>query len=655
MTESIFPPAERAALRRVLHMLEIDKKRFGLSIVLGSGAIGSGVGLGAVSAWLIARAAQLPPVLDLSIAATSVRAFGVGKAIFRYLERISSHRVSLNGMAALRTQVYSQLADSPTDVVASIRRGDLLARTGSDVDEIGQVVVKSLLPAAVAVVTSLISIAIVSALCLPIGLVLAFCLLLSGLAGPYFAARSARRAEINQVKERSQLNIEALTLLESASELRVSGKLSHLEAAQQKTEKLIQQNRNKAAFSTAFASAIDVFALGISVIAAILIGSGQVVNGNLSAVGLVVCTLTPLSAFESTQRLPDAAIQLVRSARAALRITELLNTGKNTATDPANYEVAAKLQAAVPSAPASTPPAAATPLAAPITSTPLLEAKDIVLGWPGGPDLSEKLNLRLVPGKTIAIVGASGIGKSTLLYTLAGMIRPHQGVVEISGADIAALERTTVADKVTLTAEDAHIFHTSVLENLRVARADITPEEATELLEAAGLGEWLAQLPEGVETMLGENSRTLSGGERRRILLARAFASPADFFLLDEPGEHLDSATADKLIRDLLAAGNPSLSPQIPAPAGAESTTTLAGAEPAATTTGAKNRKISSIPAKQRGVILVTHRLHPLDAADEVIVLGEHPARILARGTHKEVMQQLPIYRWSTEQEYVDG
>ena len=146
--------------------------------------------------------------------------------------------------------------------------------------------------------------------------------------------------------------------------------------------------------------------------------------------------------------------------------------------------------------------------------------------------------------------------------------------------------------------------------------------------------------------MLGENSRTLSGGERRRILLARAFASPADFFLLDEPGEHLDSATADKLIRDLLAAGNPPLSPQMPASTGAESTATAT-----ATATAEENRKISSIPAKQRGVILVTHRLHPLDAADEVIVLGEHPARILARGTHKEVMQQLPIYRWSAEQE----
>ena len=98
-----FPKAERVALRRALSLLEIDKKRFTLSVLFGSGAVGSGVGLGAVSAWLIARAAQLPPVLDLSVAATSVRVFGIGKALFRYLQRISSHWVALRGMAAVRT------------------------------------------------------------------------------------------------------------------------------------------------------------------------------------------------------------------------------------------------------------------------------------------------------------------------------------------------------------------------------------------------------------------------------------------------------------------------------------------------------------------------------------------------------------------------
>lgn len=142
--ERAFPRAERRALRRAIKLLGINKKRFTLAVLFGSGAVGSGVGLGAVSAWLIARAAQLPPVLDLSVAATSVRVFGIGKAVFRYLQRISSHWVALMGMASVRACVYDALADSTTDVVSSIRRGDLLARTGSDVDELGNVVVKSL-------------------------------------------------------------------------------------------------------------------------------------------------------------------------------------------------------------------------------------------------------------------------------------------------------------------------------------------------------------------------------------------------------------------------------------------------------------------------------------------------------------------------------
>lgn len=120
-------------------------KKFSWSVLAGSGAIGSTVGLGATAAWMIARAAQLPPVLDLSVASVGVRAFGVGKAIFRYLERIASHWVALHGMARLRTHIYRQLAGSSTDVVTSLKRGDVLTRTNADVDEIGLVVVQSLL------------------------------------------------------------------------------------------------------------------------------------------------------------------------------------------------------------------------------------------------------------------------------------------------------------------------------------------------------------------------------------------------------------------------------------------------------------------------------------------------------------------------------
>lgn len=582
-----FPKDERDALKRAIGLLDYDKKRFAWSVAAGSGAIGSTVGLGATAAWLIARAAQLPPVLDLSVASTAVRAFGVGKAVFRYLERIASHWVALYGMSNLRTSVYDKLANSSTDVVTSLKRGDLLTRTNADVDEIGNVVVKSMLPAAVAVIVGIISVAIVGWLSMPIGIVFALALLLSGIAGPYFAMRGARIAELAQVENRARLGDESLSLLENAAELRVSGRLKAMEESRLGTEAEIARNRDAAARPTAIATAIDTLALGIAVIGALFIGVHQMARGEINGIELVVCALTPLSAFEATNRLGEAAVQLTRSGGAAKRIMSILDSADSSQESHTQE---------------------------PGRDGTGLVSHELVVGWPEGPDVAGPIDLALSQGKALAIVGPSGIGKSTLLYTLAGMLKPHSGTIRLDGSDVSEIERAAVSETLTLTAEDAHIFETSVLENLRVARADVTAEEATELLARAGLGEWLSQLPQGVETIIGTNATTISGGERRRILLARALASDAKFLLLDEPGEHLDPQTADELIRDLLTAGRGS-----------------------------------------RGVIVVTHRLTPLDVADEVIVLGQGeeggPATVVARGTHGELMESLPQYAWSASQE----
>ena len=175
-----------------------------------------------------------------------------------------------------------------------------------------------------------------------------------------------------------------------------------------------------------------------------------------------------------------------------------------------------------------------------------------------------------------------------------------------------------MASRIILTAEDAHVFATTVLENLRVANGALSPEEARALLRRAGLGEWLSDLPHGLDTIMGSNATTLSGGERRRLLLARALAAPAPLMVLDEPGEHLDAATADRLVTDLLHAGD-----------------------------GADERR--------RGVLLVTHRLSALDGADEILVLDApepgRPATVVRRGSHSRLSVQDESYRWSLEQE----
>lgn len=597
------PKSERIALRRVFALLGVAKAPLAWSVVTGVATLVCAVGLAAVSAWLIARASQTPLVASLALAATIVRAFGASRPVFRYLRQLTSHSVALRGMSNLRSAVYSRLADSRIDRVTQIRRGDLLARTGRDVEAVGDLVVRALLPIAVAVFASAASVAVVAFFSPAVALTLACCLAAAGLVGPYASMRGARLAEIQQVEDRAELAALSLTMLESSDELRVSGRMDALASALDDAERRIFANRDAAARPGALFSTIETLATGCAVLAALVVGGGEVAGGALTPVELAIVTLVPLAAFEAVDPLGEAAVQLVRSAAASKRILDLLDGAQ--AADPAESTPASSGA----NADVAKPGAASSP-AETGTAAESLVAKGLVIGWPGGPELSAPIDLAVERGSSLAVVGPSGIGKTTLLYTLAGMLEPKAGSVLLGGRPVHLIPRAEVSTSLTLTAEDAHLFATSILENLRVARRDVSEEEASELLVKAGLGPWLAELPDGVHTVLGAEATTVSGGERRRLLLARALASAADFLLIDEPAEHLDGETADALIRDLAA-------------------------------------------TEGKTVILVSHRLTALEGVDSVVVLDKvgEKARVLAQGAHDELAASLPAYRWSLSRE----
>jgi ATP-binding cassette subfamily C protein CydC len=251
-----------------------------------------------------------------------------------------------------------------------------------------------------------------------------------------------------------------------------------------------------------------------------------------------------------------------------------------------------------------------------------LTAEALACGWPGAEPTLTGLDLRLAPGRRIAVVGGSGCGKTTLLLTLAGLIPPVAGRVTLGSTsavgttgtarELADLDPGVVRRTVSFTAEDAHIFTTTVRENLRVARPDADDDQLAAVLQRAGLTDWICGLPAGLDTMLGSGGTGLSGGERRRLLLARALLVGAGVLLLDEPTEHLDPATADALVHDVLTA-----------------TPGDGGPGPA--------------------VVIVTHRLAPLTAADEVLLLED--GHIVARGTHSWLLDRNFTYRdaWLAE------
>ncbi|MGX1809885.1 ATP-binding cassette domain-containing protein [Nocardia sp. NPDC055321] len=494
-----------ADFRRVRELLELSRWRMAVSIGWGTAALGSGFALAALAAWLIARAWEMPPVLDLTIAVVTVRALGIARGLCRYLERLATHDVALRSMSLARTKTYRALAGAeiwrprrsgPEDEgrqgdPAALRRGELLGRVGADIDDLGAVVVRAFVPIAVAVLLSLIAVGLLAFISVPAALVLAVALAISGILAPWLSARAAREAELAVRDDRTAFTAEALTVLDHAPELRVAGRLSGALAAAERAGGRAVDAEDRAAARSAYAAAVLPLSIGASVLGALLIGitlygsgSGDrvlgfqtVQPGGISPMALAVLVLVPLSAFEAVAVLPGAA-QALTNGRAALRRLRRLEEQAGTGR------------------PATEPP-------------PLPE------------------------GRRIAVTGPSGAGKTTLLMAWAGLFdTPRPGV--------------------TFFAEDAHVFGTTVLENLRVARGDITAAEAEGALRAVGAGEWLDSLPDGLQTDLVGGAAAISGGQRRRLLLARALLSPARVLLLDEPTEHLEAEAGAELLRRLL-------------------------------------------------------------------------------------------------------
>ncbi|BDD84118.1 thiol reductant ABC exporter subunit CydC [Tsukamurella pulmonis] len=462
---------------------------------------GSALALAGLSAWLITKAWTMPPVLALSLAVTSVRGLGITRGLMRYVERLATHRVALRGLTELRAALYLRLAGAAPAESVRLSDGELLARTGADVDAVGDALVRTVIPAAVAATVSVAATGWMWFLDPRAGLALAVCLLCAGLAAPWLTARATRDRAAAEAAGSEAFGAAASAVIDHAGELAVAGRLDDVRARAARAEDARRSAVDRAARTGALADAAVPLAVGVAVIAALLVAVARVDTASATTLGILV--LLPLSAFEAVSVLPDAARQYVRSADAAGRIAPLLN---------------------LPAVPVGT---------AQVAPQPRLQLGGLVLD----------------PGDRLAVRGASGAGKTTLLLALAGL-DDRGGRVLVDGTP--APEYADLPTAVAFFGEAAHVFATTVAENCRVARGDASDAEVEAALRRVGLGAWTAALPEGVRTPLPDGAGSLSGGQRRRLLLARALLSPATVVLLDEPTEHLDEADAERLLAEIL-------------------------------------------------------------------------------------------------------
>ncbi|MFE1024786.1 thiol reductant ABC exporter subunit CydD [Streptomyces sp. NPDC058818] len=561
-------PAGGGVLARVRAMSGARRGRLVLALLLSSLALGSAVGLMATSGYLISRASEQPPVLYLMMAVTATRAFGIGRAVFRYAERLVSHDAVLRMLADTRVAVYRRLERLAPAGLRRSRRGDLLSRLVADVDALQDYWLRWLLPAASAVVVSAASVGFTVWLLPEAGVVLAVGLLAAGVGVPLVTGAVARRAERRLAPARGVLATRVTDLLTGTAELTVAGALPARAAEARRADGTLTGIASRAATATALGDGLTALISGLTVAGAALVGIQAVADGRLAGVAMAVVVLTPLAAFEAVLGLPLAVQYRQRVRRSGERVYEVLD-----APEPVREPETPR------QAPASPFPVVLKGLAARHAG----QDRDALAG----------LDLTLAEGRRIAVVGPSGSGKTTLAQVLLRFLDADAGSYTLAGVDAYALAGDDVRRLVGLCAQDAHLFDSSVRENLLLARKDATEDELRDALGRARLLEWADSLPGGLDTLVGEHGARLSGGQRQRLALARALLADFPVLVLDEPAEHLDLPTADALTGDLLAA------------------------------------------TEGRTTLLITHRLAGLEAVDEVIVLGE--GRVAQRGTYAEL------------------
>ncbi|WP_329148973.1 thiol reductant ABC exporter subunit CydD [Streptomyces sp. NBC_01456] len=581
-------PARGAALARLRGTARARRARLGLALLLGSLALGCAVGLMATSGWLISRAAQQPPVLYLLVAVTATRAFGIGRAVFRYAERLVAHDAVFRMLADVRVAVFTRLERLAPAGLAGRRRGDLLSRLVADVDAVQDYFLRWLLPVGAAVLVGAGTVGFTGWLLPQAGAILAAGLLLAGVGVPLLSGALARRAERQLAPARGRLATRVVEVLTGTAELTVAGALTARTEAVRRADRDLTALAARSAAVAGTGAGLSALLCGLTTAAAAVAGVQAVHAGRLAGVALAVVVLTPLAAFEAVSGLPLAVQYRRRTRHAAERVFEVLD-----APEPVREP--------------------AVPADAPATPFPLV-VRELTARHPGQdrPAL-DGVGFTLRAGHRLAVVGASGSGKTTLAQVLLRFLDQESGTYTLADTAAREIDGDAVRRLVGLCAQDAHLFDSSLRENLRLARRDRSvpdgaDQDLWDVLGRVRLADWVRGLPDGLDTMVGEHGARLSGGQRQRLALARALLADFPVLVLDEPAEHLDLATADALTADLLAA------------------------------------------TEGRTTVLITHRLTGLDAVDEVLVLDR--GRIVQSGSPAALAGADGPYRrmWEREQ-----
>ena len=562
-------------LFRLLSFLNGSWSWVALSVLLSTLTIGSSVALIGTSSWLISTAALHPSVADLGVSVVGVRFFGITRGLFRYSERLVSHNVTFRLLARLRVWFYEKLEPLAPARLMEYKSGDLLARVIGDVETLENLYVRVISPSLTAVFVGLIVAIFFAAFYPPIALVLISFFLTLGLILPILAQLFSRTLGQRLITQRAEIQSQLVDGIQGIADLLAFGRGTDRARQIAATGRSYGQTQNQLARLNAIHSALGTLLTNLGLWLVLVLTIPQVTDGAIKGVMLGTFALMTLASFEAVNPLPLAAQMWNASREAARRLFEVVDA------EPAVKETGDKNVE--------------------ITSSMSLQISNLSFSYPTQsiPALQE-ISFRVPTGKSVAIVGPSGAGKSTIANLLLRFWDYDEGEITLGVESLKALNQDDVRKKVALVSQSSYFFNTSIRENLRLARRSITQEELEAAAQLAQIHEFIANLPRGYDTLIGEQGLRLSGGERQRLAIARALLKNAPILIFDEPTANLDPLIEKEVLTTLFKA------------------------------------------MRGKTSLLITHRLLGLENMDEILVMDD--GQIVQRGTHEQLLTQEGLY-----------
>ena len=511
--------------RRLLGLIAPFGNWVALAVLLSFLTVAAGIALMATSAYLISKAALATEVAALTLAITGVRLFAISRACFRYLERLVGHKAAFSILEHLRVWFYAAIEPLAPARLSRYRSGDVLARSVADIETLQNFYVRVVVPPLAAALGVVFACAILAAFDWSLAAVLLLFLLVTGVALPLTVHWLGKHTAAGIIAVRSELTAALVDEVQGTADLLVFDVDEHHRGKVLRLSHGLERLQGQMAFLRGVSNALSVALTGLAVLAVLMLAIPLVSGDGVNPVYLALLPLTAMASFEAVQPLAPALQQLAANQAAGRRIFELIDA----------------------------PPEVYDPIDdADVSADPRIEFANVSFRYEeDGLVALDRVSFEVPPGQRVGIIGPSGSGKSTIVSLLLRFWDYNFGTIRIGGRDLRKYAADDVRNLISVVPQDIHLFNASIRDNLILANPEATDEEIVASCRVALLDEFIAGLPEGYDTSIGENGLLLSGGERQRLAIARAVLKASPIVVLDEPTANLDPDNERNLLDSL--------------------------------------------------------------------------------------------------------